>query len=268
MHTVLTRAVQRSCLAAALFAAAALGGCERSPAPHPTEPAARDLVVHGMLRSGVPEQEILLEFTRPVKDGLYRGLTPASGAVVAVTGPGATHRFAEDVDHPGVYRASFIPEGGASYALHVRGPEGQTLESETTVPGPIRLTVPTRDTVIDRRNAAQVTFRWTRGRSSRGYALESTVPDRPPTAYSLGGFGTGQDTSLVLDVAIESLLSGFATQMRFSAIAMDANYLRYVASSDGGAPGGDRNRVRSTVRGGYGLFGSYSISNPRLLGIQ
>ncbi|MDQ3557325.1 MAG: hypothetical protein M3409_11210 [Gemmatimonadota bacterium] len=96
----------------------------------------------------------------------------------------------------------------------------------------------------------------------------STTIDRPPTAYSLGGFGAGQDTSLVLDVVIESVLSGFARRMRYSVIAMDANYLRYVASSNGSAPGGDRNRVRSTVRGGYGLFGSYSISNSRLLEIQ
>ncbi len=150
MRTVLNRAVQRSCLAAAMLTAASLGGCENPAAPPPTELAARDLVVHGMLRGGAPEQEILLEFTRPVKDGLYRGLTPASGAEVTVTGPVATHRFAEDADHPGVYRASFLAEGGVSYALRVRGPGGQLLEGETTVPGTVRLTVPSRDTLIDR----------------------------------------------------------------------------------------------------------------------
>lgn len=253
-------------LALVLLCFQMLGACASWDAPSPTEPEERHLVVHGMLQAGSGEQEIIVEYTRPIRDGYYRGLTPASGLQVVVRAA-ESHTFAEDPQHPGLYRASFVPRGGQRYALEVRGPEGQTVTGETLIPEPIRLSLPSRDTIVKR--GEKVTLHWTSAASAKAYVLVARLPGRPASTEDvLTDKDILADTVLVEDVEMRGLLRGFAQTVQYTVAAVDANYAGYVLSAPEGNAEGNRRRIRKTVQGGYGLFGAYALSNSRIIGVQ
>jgi hypothetical protein len=240
-----------------------------------TAPQPQMLVIHGMLLTGVPEQEILVEYTRPVQDGVYAGLTPASGAEVVVAGPDGRHVFAEDPERPGVYRARFTPQGGDRYRLDVRSATGQTVTSESRAPELIRITSPSQDTIVaritraDRSIHAPFSLHWTHAPAASGYVILSHPPGRAPTLSDVPYTGAGafQDTTLVADVVMDGIYSA-AREISYRVAAVDANYRRYMM--DANAPGNDgpRDWVRSTIQGGYGLFGSAAISDSVLVGTR
>lgn len=232
-------------------------GCEWGGARYPTESATQHLVVHGMLSAGAQEQEIVLEYSRAISDGFFRGLTPASGAEVLVTGQ-ETHQYREDPAQPGVYRASFSPRPGTRYSLLVRGPAGEVVTGETVVPGAPRFVAPAEDTTISRGNS--VTFRWMSTAGDAGYL----VLDRP--------LGTPTHPMLVLHPSIQADTSGTwqpgafgGNVFNYRIAAVDSNYVRYI---HGGSDPSRPERFRSTVAGGYGVFGSYAVSHPRTVTVQ
>lgn len=237
----------------ALFAA----GCERYGAEYPTETEVRYLVVHGMLGLGAQDQEIVVEYSRGIGDGYYRGLTPAAGAEVVVVGDG-TYRYQEDPAHPGVYRATFSPRPGVRYALGVRGPAGEMVTAETVVPDASRLIAPGADTTIAWGN--YVTLRWSSAPGAAGYV----VIDRPPGAP--GPIGALVHPYILRDTSVTTQPGLFGgTSFYFRIAAVDASYVRYIEGAPGDSSAG---RIRSTVSGGYGLFGSYALSNARAVTVR
>jgi hypothetical protein len=252
-----------------LFLCLAVGaGCGGWDAPYPTSPGEDALVVHGLLREGAAEHEILVERTRELRDGFYRGHTPVSGAVVSVSGPDGTRTFTEDPAQPGVYRAAFPVQGGASYVLRVTSPGGNHVRGQTQVPTSIRLNVPAADTTVQHRDIPQVAFHWTSSTYAGGYKVVPSVPGRSTGMNDLPLGGGIPDTTVVVDIALESILYGFAKEIRYSVAAVDANYRHYYAVGDSAGTSRTTDRIRSTVEGGYGLFGSYTLSNTRSVKIQ
>lgn len=233
-------------------------GCEWHGSEYPTDPEGRSLVVHGMLAGGEPQQEILVEYTRGIGEGYFRGVTPATGAQVVVVGD-ETHRFGEDPARPGMYRADFSPRPGRRYTLQVRGPAGEVVTSETLVPGPPRLISPAADTAVS--PGAFVTLQWSAAPASAAYVLTDRPPGRPSSFTALLYPYVVGDTS----VRVQPGTFG-RTSFHFRVAAVDANYLRYVRGTT--ADTAERNRVRSTVEGGYGLFGSYALSNTRVVSVR
>ncbi|CAN5780767.1 hypothetical protein BH23GEM3_BH23GEM3_03690 [soil metagenome] len=233
-------------------------GCDWHGAAYPSEPDAGSLVVHGMLAEGAPEQEIILEYTRRLDEGYYRGLTPASGAHITVTGK-ETHAFREDPKHPGVYRASFVPHRGERYTLRIEGPAGESVTSQTEVPGSPQLISPGADTVI--RWGEHVTVRWSSVPAAAGYVLIDRPPGEPGLLRALSYPNVLRDTSLIMQ---PGKLGG--TSFHIRVVAVDANY-RWYRTGEISDPE-ERSRTRSTVEGGYGLFGSFSIGNSRLISLQ
>lgn len=237
-------------LLAALAALACRGG------EYPTAVGTPALVVHAMLAAGEPRQELLLEYTRDVADGFYRGLTPASGAQVSVEGD-ASYTYTEDPARPGVYRAAFTPRPGVRYGLRIRGPAGEAATAETLVPGATRLVAPSADTALAR--GGGVTFRWTRDPSAAAYVLGNFQPGAPSSIGGVVAPKISTDTS-------ESFQPLFTATYRVATV--DANYLRYMGTSSSDSTGGGRGRFGSTVTGAYGLFGSYGLSNPRTVTVR
>lgn len=217
-------------------------------------------MVHGLLGEGVPQQELLVERARAVGEGFYRGLTPVSGASVIVRGAEGSFAFVEQA--PGIYRASLTPRGGQVYSLEVHGPAGQVVTGETRVPEAVRVTVPARDTSVTHRNSVYIPFHWTRAPSAFGYLLLSRNPERPTGIDDLPLGGALRDTTAVTDPVLAGLLAGSARRLQYVVVAVDVNYHRYRAWN---REDGVRSSFNSTVQGGYGLFGSYSVSAPRIL---
>lgn len=231
-------------------------GCEWHGGEYPTDPGGRHLVVHGMLAGGEQHQEILVEYTRGIGEGYYRGLTPATGAQVVVLGE-ETHRFREDSARPGIYLATFSPVPGRRYALQIRGPAGEAVTSETLVPEPPRLISPGADTTISLGNSVSVRWSWVPG--AAGYVLV----DRPPGQPS--SFTTLLHPTILRDTSVSMQPGAFGGKSFYIRIAtVDANYRRYM---QGAAPDSEE-RSRSAVEGGHGLFGSYALSNPRWIYIR
>ncbi len=225
-----------------------LTGCEGTT--YPTENPEKMLVVHGLLLAGTDQQEIVLEYTRSIPEGYYRGVTPASGAQVTVTN-GGVHRFSEHPDRPGIYRASFTPRPGERYTLWVQGPAGETVTGTTTVPAAPRLIAPSRDTIIAR--GREVTLRWTRAPHAAAYIWIQFDPNNP-TFFS----GIPQsDTAIVLG---PEWFDTDTTQVQ--AAAVDSNYASYERGRAGELPGA-RYQFQSTVQGGWGLFGAVALSEFR-----
>ncbi len=227
----------------------------------PTYPGARGdphLIVHGMLAAGAAQQEIILEYTRGIEDGYFRGLTPASGARITVSG-GGVFAFEEDSRRPGVYLASFTPRSGERYTLRVHGPAGETATAETVVPGIPQIVAPARDTVVARDN--RVPVRWL-STSAAGYVVVQAPPNQPSPLTRLLYPAIGRDTSAVIQFGV---LGGTAFQLRVAAV--DSNFVHF-AGADTEMSAADRSRIRGTVAGAYGLFGSFGLSNPRLVSLQ
>lgn len=233
-------------------AALLLAGCGQSTT-YPAHGVERDLIVHGMLFGNRQEQEISVEYTRLMNDGFFRGITPASGADVIVTGTEA-HRFAEDPERPGIYRASFAPRAGERYTLRIRGPRGEQVAAETRVPGAPQLGVPSRDTSVQRYQ--DVSLYWARAPAAHRYiGLKSA--SRYPNSLQMF-FSPKHDTTATVQLGLM-----LEEQVRIAIAAVDSNYSEYIQSRVGDA--GPSYRFRSTVQGGWGLFGSAAVSEPRLI---
>jgi hypothetical protein len=237
-----------------LLPLAVLVGCEQLTAYPPGE-AEQSLVVHGMLLGGSAGQEIILEYARGIREGVYRGITPASRAEVVVAGKD-THRFTEDPARPGVYRASFVPAPGERYALRIRGPRGESVTGTTDVPAAPRLVEPTADALVNRTRAVMV--RWTGAPAAAGYIVFAPDAERP------GFLGNPVHQAAPGDTAAAVELGTLGErQVRLWVAAVDANYLRYIRSRSLDA--GPKFRIESTVEGGWGLFGSTAYSDARLI---
>jgi hypothetical protein len=228
-------------------------GCEGDG--YPTVPGPRALVVHGMLGAGTSEQEILLEHTRYVHEGFFRDLTPVSGARVTVSGT-APHAFREDPLQPGVYRASFVPAAGERYVLQIEGPDGERVRGETLVPQAPRLISPGADTAVAL--GSFVTVLW----SSSPAAAAYVITDSP--AGEAGNLGALLHPAVLADTSFTTQPGMFGrTAFHMRVTAVDSNYVRH-------RPGGseDSRRIRQTVDGAYGLFGSYASSGVRTITIR
>jgi hypothetical protein len=239
---------------APLLALAILAGCEQL-ASYPPGEAEQSLVVHGMLLGGSGRQEIIVEYGRGIREGVYRGITPAAAADVVVTGKDA-HRFTEDPGRPGVYRASFVPAPGERYTLRIQGPRGEVVTGTTDVPAAPRLVEPTADTLVSRTRA--VTVRWTNAPAAAGYIVFAPDAQSPGFLGNPVHQGGAGDTSAAVELGTLG-----ERQVRLWVAAVDANYLRYVKSRSLDA--GPEFRLDSTVEGGWGVFGSTAYSDARLI---
>lgn len=221
---------------------------------YPTGAAPRVLVVHGMLATGAPEQQLVLEYSRGIDEGVYRGLTPASGAAVTVSA-GQAHPFQEDPRRPGVYRAAFTPVAGERYLLRIQGPAGEVVQGEAVAPGRPDMLAPAADTTVPLGGYA--TLRWTSAPHAAAYVLVEGVPGQPGTPGALLHPAILAGTSLTLQPGAFG-----GTSFTFRVAAVDANYVAY-AGADPAGP-----RVRSTVQGGYGVFGAYALGDPRSIRVR
>lgn len=256
----------------AVFAAVAtLAACSAYGDPYPTGVEVHELVVHGLLIADRAEQEILVEYVRPIDNGMYRDLNPASGAEVMVEAhDGTTHRFEEVVDSPGVYRAMFTPRAGERWALRVEGRGGEVVTGVTIIPEPAILHFPEADTVIVLPEGAfggtSIALRWSPA-DGAGYViayrwLDSDQPSNVLTDLLY-------DYTLVHD-GLEATASfgvmAYITGARVAVATVDSMYARYVSASPRETV--PRSRARSTLEGGYGLFGSIAFSEFRRIEVQ
>lgn len=247
-------------------------GCAGLDSPYPTEGELRALVVHGMLVADTAEQEILVEYTRAIKDGVYRGgLTPAAGASVSVEVGGVVHAFMEDAAEPGLYRARFTPRQGETYRLRIEGPAGEVVTAETVVPGTPRIIVPAADTTVDidatEFLSDSVRFDWTSA-AGAGYILVLRLPsrDEPANLFSPLYYQRSyvwQDTTLY---SIFGSIVAFPDGARVNIAAVDSNYAQFVSQYP--IETVPESRVRSPLRGAYGLFGSVAFSNTRTISVK
>lgn len=229
-------------------------GCEQG---YPTTSQVPSLVVHGMLAADEPRQEILVEYTRSLSEGYFKGLTPASGARVAVVGNEA-HPFQEDPARPRVYVAAFAPRPGERVSLQVQGPAGEVVTAETMIPEAPRLVSPEADTTVAW--GGYVTPRWSSVPTAGGYVLTDSPPGQPSPIGSL------LHPTVLGDTAVQIQPGKFGgTTFHIRVAAVDRNYERYMQRT---SDSDDRSRIRSTVTGGYGLFGSYAVSNSRLVSVK
>lgn len=234
-----------------LTTASACGG-------YPSAPADLELVVHGMLVADTAPQEILVERTRPVRDGLFRGLNPLPGTRVSLAGPGGEIAFMEDPAQAGLFRASFIPRAGDRFTLLVEGPGGERVTAETLVPERARLLAPTRDTAV----VALEEYRASWTGTGPGYVISQGALDGGPSSRGRVLFRyTHRDTTALL--ALDYGESGHLLRIA----AVDANYVRY--TQDGRY--GDlrpQTPLRSEVQGGYGVFASVAFSEARRISLR
>lgn len=248
---------RRLCLGITLSFLLLTPACESYGARYPTDPEENYLVVHGMLQEGTAQQEITVEHTRGIGEGYFRGLTPASGAEVVVTGD-VDHRFNEDPERPGIYVAAFFPRAGTTYRLEVRGADGQVLTGRTTVPDRSRFISPATDTTITW--ASYVTAAW------------SSVP--AAAAYLLVDRAPGSATSWI-DLIYPTILTDTALTMQPGKFGGNSFYLRvatvdssFLAYTRGPAEDSIRSRIPTVISGGYGLFGSYALSDTRVISVK
>ncbi|HEY8470243.1 MAG TPA: DUF4249 family protein [Longimicrobiales bacterium] len=247
-------------------------GCARVDSSYPTEGDLRVLVVHGMLVADTAEQEILVEYTRAIEEGIDRAvLTPASGARVSVESGGTVHPFMEDPAQPGIYRARFTPRAGERYRLRIEGPRGETATAETVIPGTPRITVPSADTTVDVRTPPNigevVRFHWTSAPGA-GYVLVLRLPTRDePTEFLslMNAYRTSVQTDTTAEHPFGGLVS-YPGGARVNIAAVDSNYARFVSRDP--LETIPESRARSPLEGAYGLFGSVAFSNTRLISVR
>jgi hypothetical protein len=225
-----------------------LAGCSEVTYPVLDEP--RALVIHGMLLTNTDRQEIVVEYTRPIQDGFFRGITPASGARVVVEGAG-THVYQEDLTRPGIYRASYVPRPGQRYTLRIEDTDGAVATSVTTVPAVPTLFSPSADTAVGRYD--DVVLRWNAAPGAPGYVWIATEPG--DSSFISGS--AVEDTTVTLQLGLFAY--NFGDELRLSIASVDSHYLEY---NPGGLLPGDRYQLRTTIDGGWGLFGSAAFSGP------
>jgi hypothetical protein len=229
--------------------------CERHGSAYPLEPAPLQLVIHGILVAGDPVQEVIVEYTRSLADGYYRGITPASGSRVSVESEsGALYAFTEDASRPGVYAAPFAPLPGARYTLRVVGPAGEVAWGTTRVPEPPRLVAPATDTLVQR--GQQFRMVWTAAAHAASYAVVHLDPKSLQTTTSK----LTNDTSYITSVGYFGGTFGGGGHV-IGVTAIDPNVLDHLTRSWSDRPPA----VGSKITGGWGVFGSASSSERRLV---
>lgn len=247
--------VNHRLLGGLLLAAFAFVGCDRYGAEYPTGVEDRHLVIHGVLVVGAEEQEILVEHTRLIREGFYRGLTPASGSKVTLTtGDGEVYAFSEDAVKAGVYHARLAPRMGERYRLRIEGADGQVATAETVVPGTPRLVVPTADTIV--KLGAEFDLHWTHAPAD-GYTVARGAPTGgvPSLLMELTAIPVFQDTTVRTTIGFNE---GVGRTFRIAAV--DSNFIRYAGDPRENQPS---NPIRTTLEGAFGFFGSVAFSNPR-----
>jgi hypothetical protein len=229
--------------------------CERHGSAYPLEPAPPQLVIHGVLVAGDPVQEVVVEYTRSLADGYYRGITPASGSRVSVESEGgALYAFTEDASRPGVYTAPFTPLSGARYTLRVVGPAGEVAWGTTRVPERPRLVAPATDTLVQR--GQQFRMVWTAAAHAAAYAVVHLDPESLQTRASR----IESDTSYITSVGYFGGVFGGGGHV-IGVTAIDPNVVDHMSRSGSDRPAA----VGSTIMGGWGVFGSASSSERRLV---
>jgi len=227
-----------------------IAGCDWHGARYPTEATVHAMVVHGVLVSGVEAQEILVERTRSVGEGFFRGLTPLEGAKVEVTTGDETHVFREDAGNPGVFRARFVPRVGERYRLHVTAPDGQRAEGHAVIPGTPRLLVPMADTAA--RPGDDFSLHWTRVPAAGYVVVRGTL-----TAGAATPFREFVYAHVIQDTTARTGLALLENQpRRFGIAAVDSGFARYLRTERGGP-------LHAELGGAYGLFGAVAFSNER-----
>jgi hypothetical protein len=207
-----------------------------------------------MLVAGGEQQEILVEYTRSIEDGYYKGLTPATGSRVRVVGVRGTFDFQESAARPGVYHTTLRPEPGERYTLRIDGPAGEVVTGMTTIPGTPRLLLPRADTAVV--PGEYFRLHWSRVPAA-GYVvsyqdLNQDGPSaRNAVLYSVMVSDTTTSGALPVTISVGR---------RLNIAAVDSSYASYVRA---GADGNSRPQspLRAVVEGGYGVFGSVAYSN-------
>lgn len=221
----------------------------------PTPSTTPQIVVHGVLDSGSPQQRILLTRARTGSQTTQGGVVignsePIRGAVVTILAPDGTTMLGYELAS-GTYvfspaQSRLLP--GGTYSLYVRTTLGEVVTGTTTIPSApaVPATIP-RHVFFSQRDTLLLS--WPAIPNARGYevVLQShNYPDYrrftdssiviPGTALSIAGdpvFPHGGSVDVV-------------------AIAVDANYYDYYRSQSdpfaGAAP--------SHLIGGVGVFGS------------
>jgi hypothetical protein len=211
-----------------------------------------------MLASGEPQQEIILEYARSIRDGYFKGLTPAAGAQVVVVGE-EVHEFHEDSTRPGIYHAAFAPQPGLRYTLRIRGPAGEVVTAETLVPEAPNLVSPGADTIIAW--GGYVSLRWSSVPSAAAYVFGSYRPEQPSTLGSIISPAISSDLTATVQPG------PFAgTSYHYRVAAVDSNYMRYTQRAPVSVE--ERAPVYGTITGAIGLFGSYALSGTRTISVQ
>ncbi len=181
------------------------------------------------------------------------------------------HAFMEDAAEPGLYRARFTPRQGETYRLRIEGPAGEVVTAETVVPGTPRIIVPAADTTVDI-DATEflgdsVRFDWTSA-AGAGYILVLRLPsrDEPANLFSPLYYQRSyvwQDTTLY---SIFGSIVAFPDGARVNIAAVDSNYAQFVSQYP--IETVPESRVRSPLRGAYGMFGSVAFSNTRTISVK
>lgn len=259
-------------LVAVFAAVATLAVCSAYGDPYPADAEVHELVVHGLLIADRAEQEIVVEYVRPISDGMYRGLSPASGAAITVEAhDGTMHRFEEVVDSPGVYRAMFTPRAGERWTLRVVDGAGEVVTGATVIPEPTILHSPEADTVIVLPEGAfggtRIALRWSPA-DGAGYViayrwLDSDQPSNVLTdlLYAYTTVLNGLEASAPIGSWMD-----YTAGARVGVATVDSMYARYVSAFPRETV--PRSRARSTLEGGYGLFGSVAFSEFRRVEVQ
>ena len=215
------------------------------------------LVIHAVLEAGALEHRFIVERTRAIAEGFYFPVTPVRGARVTVsTSGGPEHLLTEAAGEPGTYVGSFPVESERRYMLTVRDASGVTVQGSTLVPGRPVITAPASDTVLSVMD--EMELRWTSTNATAGYSIVDTPPGTAEDPFRTLYRGVSTDTSMSWR---HSFFASGDAQLRI--VALDSAFVAYYRPRYG--EGGDPRAVRSTLSGGYGFFGSYAISEPRLV---
>jgi hypothetical protein len=158
-------------------------GCS---SPSEVQVTEQELVAVGFL---VPGRDTEVRVRRTVVPERYsEGLEDSlAGATVEIEHDGRTYALAEDREEPGTYRidATDLPVvSGETYRLRVES-EGRELRAATTVPGPLRITEVSEDTIVYHQEYGDLygelvhpgQFRWSASDGAAGYVVIVDDPE-------------------------------------------------------------------------------------------
>jgi len=230
------------------------------------------LVVAGYLFADSPIDSIILHRTTPFGDYLDDISSAIDSATVKIIVDGTEHTLLAGA-RKGRYflpASELIVRGGKTYELRVTY-NGNTLESFTTVPMPIRIiglndSLPSRSLTLDTNNLISFNYGLTAGpidNPNRKYMLEVTALDTSKGRVQTSVDGPPVDTNGVTrysflhtapDIRISPRLFGWYGPNRITFIAADTNWV-----DDRRQNFGSRSTYQSSlnhVQGGFGTFAS------------